>query len=768
MTEDDPEDFSFEVEAQPAIGEILSKRKEIALKKEKLLRTAEDNLTFQPTLYARPGDIRSKVDPLVSRFDRLYGDAVKRLEVDPKSRSRHDDRELTFKPSISAKARSFSTDRRASDLVNSMHKGIGVGRTPPKESSKNPCLFKPTISKRASSMERTSSVVDTTSRLYASKDAYKQKLDLKKAADDKRNAEVCTFSPIMPAKIRMNTITGSLIQKSPNLADRLNSYAATKKSKLEQEKASQELRSMEGVTFQPKLISKSKNATMSQPVGASTQRGRDAAVKIIAGNRFDHLYKDAVKRKAEDKLTRSKVDEGHMTTVSGKAKTMPTDRKAADPVSSSPGKTTECRKVTSLESPVDDSSYKPVISSRASSLDRSASALIERLYVSGDSERMSKLKCEAAERELEECPFSPDISPSNKGGSPLDSSMSSEKSLNTVERLLKYGEEKKRKLYEEKIARAQINMSDVTFQPKLPKSPPARLECEENIITGGNGNQFDRLYNDAMKRKSSESSIRLELDESYQQISPKVSKSIFEDIGKRSKDSAEKKVEASRTREVLLDTVEAPIASSRANPVDRSSSRLVRERLKMSVEKKREEKTPEKRVAAEKIIEPNLTACHLRSIRSRSPSVESTGRSVSTFSQGSSSLNSAKMAGRLAKDPAGSVVKRRMEEERRLKAEKELAAVKLNFAKAEKEIQVARSRSNSKGNSPAKISPRLTPPTSARRESVQSLRSAEPSKGLMLSPSTSKRSPLKSTTPTKTILDVRPASRAEIPFGRNV
>ena len=760
MNADDPADFSIEVEDQPKNGEILSKRKEIALKKEKLLRTSEENLTFQPTLYARPGDVKSKGTPLVSRFDRLYGDAVNRLEGDPKSRSRHDDRELTFKPSISPKARSFSTDRRASDLVNSMHKGIGVGRTPPKESPKDSCLFKPTISKRASSVERASSLVDTTSRLYGSKDAYKQKMDLRKAADDKRNAEACTFSPMMSAKIRVNTISASLTPKSPNLADRLSSYAANKKSKLEQEKASQESRIMEGVTFQPKLISKSKNATVSQSVGASTQRGRDAAVKTIAGNRFDHLYKDAVKRKTEDNLTRLKVDEGHVTIVSGKARTMSTDRKAADQISSSPDKTTGS---------VDDNSNKSAISVRASSVDRSASALIERLYVSGDSERMSKLRCEAAEREHEECPFSPDISPSNKGAFQLDASMSSEKSLNTVERLLKYGEEKKRKLYEDKIARAQINMSDVTFQPKLPKSPPARLECDENIITGGNENQFDRLYNDAMKRKSSESSIRLELDESYQQISPKVSKSIFEDTGKKSKDSAEKKkIETLRTSKVLLDTVETPIASSRANPVDRSSSRLVKERVKLNGEKKREEQIPGKRVAVEKVIEPNLTARHLRNIRSRSPSVESTGRSVSTFSQGSSSLNSAKMAGRIARDPAGSVVKRRMEEERRLKAEKELAAVKLNFAKAEKEMQIARSRSNSKVTSPTKISPRVTPPTSARRESVQSLKSAEPSKGVMLSPSTSKRSPLTSTPPKRTSLDVKPATRADLPFGRNV
>lgn len=771
MDSDEPADFSTEIATEPINSEFLSKRDEIALRKEKQLRTAKESMTFQPTLHARPRDIKLKGNPTVSRFDRLYGDAIKRLEEDPKSRSRPDDNELTFKPAISAKARSSSSDRRASDLVNSMHKGVGTGRIPIKESPKDPNLFKPTISKRANSIERSSSALDTSSRLYASKDTYKRKLDLKKAEDDKRTAELCTFSPMMSPKIRANTLTISTSPKTPPLIDRLNSYAMSRKGKLEQERASQELREMEGVTFQPKLVTKSKAAATSQHVGVPTQRGRDTAVKVIAGNRFDHLYKDAVKRKSEDGSTRVKVDESHMTfkpSISAKARAMSTDRKSTDLVHDI-NNSSVSRRAAAHEVPVDDFSYKPVISSRASSLDRSGSAITDRLYTNGDTEKMSKLKFEAAERELGVCTFSPDISQSNKVGSPLDTSMSSEKSLNTVERLLKYGEEKKRKLYEDKRARAHITMSDVTFQPKLPKSPPPRLEVDENSVTENNGNQFDRLYNDAMKRKSSESSIRLGLDDSLL-ISPKANsnnKLTFEDIGKRSKDSAEKRMkEELRKREVEIDVVRTPIVAKRPTSLGRSSSGSTGERQKATAEKKEEEILGKK--VRESVLSPNLTVHQLRVMRSRSPSVESNGRSVSTFSQGSGSQNSAKIAGRIARDPAGSVVKRRMEEERRLKAERELAAVKLNFAKAEKELQVARSRSNSKGTSPTKTSPQVTPPASARRESILSTKSAEPSKGLMASPFISRSTPSKPSPIKRASIDVRPTSRAGLPFGRNV
>ena len=159
--------------------ERMTERRKIEMKKEEKKRLEETSCTFQPTMSARRGR-DNLVKPVTgSRFDHLYKDAVKRKTEGPKNNVASDESRNSFKPNISPRARSMSTDRKPSDLINSLHKGAGVARAPPKEVVKDENLFKPKINKRSSSVERTSST-DTSSRLYAFRNRQEENLQKKK------------------------------------------------------------------------------------------------------------------------------------------------------------------------------------------------------------------------------------------------------------------------------------------------------------------------------------------------------------------------------------------------------------------------------------------------------------------------------------------------------------------------------------------------------------------------------------------------------------
>ena len=760
--------FASEVAAQPSSP---SKRDEISLKKEEKMRKDKENINFQPSLQARRvANAPPKVTPAGSRFDRLYGDAVKRQEDEPRMKSRPDDGELTFTPSISPKARSVSRERNPADLSNNLYKAAGAGRVTVKETPKD--SFKPTISKRAKSLERSSSVADLSARLYGSKDIYNEKLNARIAEEAERNAKKCTFVPKMSPKTRAVSLTAATAAKSAAVANRLFSLAEVKKGKLEEGRATQVKKEMEGVTFQPNLATKPK-VTAAAPVPQPSARGRDLTVKVVTGSRFDHLYKDAIKRKTDDPLVRARVSESHMTfkpTISPKARSSSTERKPSELVdnlhnASGSGRTPV------REAPADNNSYKPVITERARSLDRSAAGITDRLYACKETadEKLMNLKYAAAVKEYGECTFTPEITitAKNRVSQSDTSSVGSMQSTDTVQRLLEYGEEKKRKLYEEMRIRAEIDMSDVTFQPRLVSSPTARMESEDN--GNGNGNQFDRLYSDAIKRKTDDPFVRAKVDESNNTFKPSISilassidRSTFRDINKRSKDAAEKKkAEELQRRASLAEFAHKPLLSRRASSLDRSSLELINARMKLVTDRKRDEVAA--RLARENTFAPKIPDYQFRS-RSRSSSIDSASRNVSM-----SNATAASIAGRFNKNPPSPSVLR-LEEERRIKAERDLALVKLKFAKAEKELLAAKTRSSSKPSTPLKMPSPAPSPTSRGHSSTPP---APPVRGQLMTPFSSSNSATKSVvlmggSIKRSGSDVKLVQGTDMPFGRNV
>ena len=228
----------------------ITQRKVIEAKKEEKKRLEDASCTFQPTMSARRGRENLEKPVTGSRFDYLYKDAVKRKTEGPKAKE-SDENHNTFKPNISPRARSMSTDRTRSDLIDNLHKGTGV-RTQVKEIPKAENLFTPKINKRADSAERSSSAV-VSSRLYASRTNQEENLQRKKGEVAAKEALECTFSPKLTRPRPMSRDTVACPSPKP-VIDRLLQYGTDKKNKLAQDKQSKADKDKLTETFQPAII----------------------------------------------------------------------------------------------------------------------------------------------------------------------------------------------------------------------------------------------------------------------------------------------------------------------------------------------------------------------------------------------------------------------------------------------------------------------------------------------------------------------------------
>ena len=112
---DDPRQLPATEGQSVTIKGPISKREEVAMRIQERKRLENENLTFQPALHARQGkQTMSNVEPSGSRFDRLYGDAVKRQCGE--SKQRNDESQQSFASSVlPVRSRSSSTDRRSTD-----------------------------------------------------------------------------------------------------------------------------------------------------------------------------------------------------------------------------------------------------------------------------------------------------------------------------------------------------------------------------------------------------------------------------------------------------------------------------------------------------------------------------------------------------------------------------------------------------------------------------------------------------------------------------
>lgn len=141
-----------------------------------------------------------------------------------------------------------------------MHNASGAGRSLMKEVSIDPHLFKPVISKRASSLNR-SSPVDTNTRLYGSR-AKNQELKRKEKEEaEKRNFDLCTFAPKL-FRSRSASRENMTNKNIATVVDRLLKSGEIAKQKLELEKLIQKEKELKDVTFHPhvnKHLTSSKN-----------------------------------------------------------------------------------------------------------------------------------------------------------------------------------------------------------------------------------------------------------------------------------------------------------------------------------------------------------------------------------------------------------------------------------------------------------------------------------------------------------------------------
>ena len=226
-----------------------SLRREIEMKKEQKLEQEAARSTFQPALSTARRGRDSSVKPVTgSRFDSLYNDAIKRKNIEG-SRC-VDERNNTFKPTISPKSRSVSRERKPAELFDSLHKAAGAGRVPVKEAPKD--SFTPTISKRASSMDRRTSMDRSSSvsdRLYGSTKKQQESSDREKELARQKDAEACTFSPKL---FRSRSASRSRDESTP-VTERLLKYGENMKIRQQDGLRMKEKEESVDLTFKPAI-----------------------------------------------------------------------------------------------------------------------------------------------------------------------------------------------------------------------------------------------------------------------------------------------------------------------------------------------------------------------------------------------------------------------------------------------------------------------------------------------------------------------------------
>lgn len=235
--------------AMEVLSGMSTVREEVALKQKLKIDLEASQFTFQPTLSARQGrTIDSKAAG--SRFNRLYDDAMKRKNEVSKPKVEVD--EYTFSPTLSTRPRLASRERNNSDFFDSMHKATGSGRLSKSEKPVDPNLYKPIISKRASSLDRRSTLTAQNLRLMESTQRRRDAINKQKDEENKRIAETCTFRPKIFSS-RSSSRSQSVDSDRPNVTDRLQGSGERRKAWLEKEKQSKANEYLSDATFKPAI-----------------------------------------------------------------------------------------------------------------------------------------------------------------------------------------------------------------------------------------------------------------------------------------------------------------------------------------------------------------------------------------------------------------------------------------------------------------------------------------------------------------------------------
>ena len=249
----------------------ISKRDEVALRVQERKRLENENFTFQPALHARLGKHNvTSAEPSCSRFDRLYGDAVKRQSGESKQRNEENQQSLPGSVLLT-RSRSSSTDQRSTDSGSSFSRVNSVDRTLPKETAKDPTMTLAEPLKRSKSVDRSQSISASVARLHSTKDQTTEKPDQKKSEKTK-NVKADAPTTFLAPKVRSSSmifVANPTAATTLSAQDRLRLLAENKNSQLETEPTRPRARVADGMPSQSRPISQPKLSAPAEAIGTA-------------------------------------------------------------------------------------------------------------------------------------------------------------------------------------------------------------------------------------------------------------------------------------------------------------------------------------------------------------------------------------------------------------------------------------------------------------------------------------------------------------------
>jgi hypothetical protein len=268
-------------ESTPEISPKMSRREEVALKAAAKKREDEDNFSFKPHLAHRKkknGDPESPAGGAGAgageeAYSRLYTDA-RRKQEEAKIQSSLPPPD-TFRPTLAHRSTSVVKDKaRAQSPIESSNR---LFRTSHRQSRPEApqASFKPTISKRAKSLERNPGV-STSDRLYAQAVITKEKQEKMRETLRKQEESSLTFAPSTNESSKPKGAGDRGAARAPPVSDRMQSYIEARSRKLEEAKKEKEAREAAEFTGRPSI---------------GTRRKDSKAVPLAGANVFDRLTK---------------------------------------------------------------------------------------------------------------------------------------------------------------------------------------------------------------------------------------------------------------------------------------------------------------------------------------------------------------------------------------------------------------------------------------------------------------------------------------------
>lgn len=295
MSQDEDDEGPHSGEHSPS---KLTIRDQIRLKKEKQKQDEEAQFTFRPAVNQSK---KPQEEIKSNRFDKLYGDALKRHMTGGTAKGSESptksDKELTFKPKLSSmgakqsrsssrerlgitrsssatKSRDLSRERNglASDSEDNQSQASSNSRSNSRgrfshgghsngvlnnkqrgvakvlEEQQASMTFRPSITKRAKSIEkqRQSDAPNVAERLYDQGKKVKEKMEQKKTELEQLRMQECTFAPSVVTKSKPATT-------NLEVTERLRRFEEIKKKKLEEALRKKEEEEAEELTFKPKI-----------------------------------------------------------------------------------------------------------------------------------------------------------------------------------------------------------------------------------------------------------------------------------------------------------------------------------------------------------------------------------------------------------------------------------------------------------------------------------------------------------------------------------